>query len=200
MGTGGQVHSIYFVGPTLAGKLPKPLKGELWLPPAGQGDVLNTFLCYNPKQIILIDGEFRQRLAVWVKELVYIMSCGCRFIGAASMGALRAGELWRYGAIGVGRIFESYRDGFCDEAWVACRYDPSNYRMIEPPPCGLAQKEADALEAIEFARNVPRGTHPVCKLTKEELMPILAPVIDRILADTLLLEESRAEARNKLNQ
>src|SRR5258708_38760498 len=106
MGTGGQVHSIYFVGPTLAGKLPKPLKGELWLPPAGQGDVLNTFLCYNPKQIILIDGEFRQRLAVWVKELVYIMAQGCRLVGAASIAVLRAAGLSRFCAIGVGRILK----------------------------------------------------------------------------------------------
>jgi hypothetical protein len=192
------MHSVYFIGPTLAGKLPKPLKGELWLPPAAQGDVLNTFLCYNPKQIILIDGEFRQRLAVWVKELVYIMAQGCRFIGTASMGALRAAELQRYGAIGVGKIFERYRDGFSDEAWVACRYDPSNYRIIDPPPCGSEQKEADALEAIEFART--DKSQPVCKFNKEELMPILAPVIDRILSDSLLLTESRDEARKKLNK
>jgi hypothetical protein len=194
------MHSIYFIGPTLAGKLPKPLKGELWLPPAGQGDVLNTFLCYNPKQIILIDGEFRQRLAVWVKELVYIMAQGCRFIGAASMGALRAAELHRFGAVGIGKIFSAYRDGFADESWVACEYHPVTYAITRGPPCGIEAKEADALEAIEFARNVPRGTQPVCKFNKEELMPILAPVIDRILSDSLLLTESRDEARKKLNK
>lgn len=185
------MHSIFFVGPTLADAMPEPLKGELWLPPAGQGDVLQVFLRYHPRQIILIDGVFRERLAVWVKELVYIMAKGCRFIGASSMGALRAAELCRYGAIGLGKIFEYYRDGGPDESFVACTYDPRTFRVVEPPRCGVEQKKEDALCAIQYARRSVCEKFVTVGLDREKLIPILAPVIDRILRDSLLIQNNK---------
>jgi len=150
-------------------------------------------LRYQPRQIILIDGVFRERLAVWVKELVYIMAKGCRFIGASSMGALRAAELYRYGAIGVGKIFEYYRDGGADESYVACTYDPRTFRISEPPPCGLEQKKEDALCAVEYARRAVRWKFETIGLDAHKLIPILAPVIDRILRDSLLINNKQIE-------
>jgi hypothetical protein len=39
------------------------------------------------------------------------LAAGIPVYGAASMGALRAAELAQFGMVGVGRIFEAYRDG-----------------------------------------------------------------------------------------
>ena len=54
---------------------------------------------------MLIDGEFGKNLSVWHKELLYALSRPYvrRVIGAASMGAIRAADMWRYGMVGIGR-------------------------------------------------------------------------------------------------
>lgn len=192
------MQTIFFIGPTLLGKLPKPLKGEKWFGPAKQGDILSAFLRYNPDQIVLIDGVFRQDLAPWVKEFIYVMACGCRFIGAASMGALRAAELSKYGAVGVGEIYEKYRSGFADESWVACEFHPTTYKISRQPPCGLDRKDRDALEAINFARC--QRTKFVPTLDKDALAPYLAPVLEKILQETLLLRGLTATVKTKQNQ
>src|ERR1700739_2046493 len=103
--------TIFYVGPTLYGNMPKPLKNELWLPPAAAGDILRDVSTLYPRMIVLLDGVFHQSLAVWHKEIVYALLEGAIVIGAASMGALRAADLHRYGALGVGRVFELDRDG-----------------------------------------------------------------------------------------
>jgi hypothetical protein len=181
-----KVDTVYFVGPSLYGMYPEQEKGELWCPPAAQGDVLAAFLNHNPKTIVLIDGTFHQTLATWVKELVYVMMKGCRFIGAASMGALRAAELWRYGAIGVGQIFEEYRSGLVqDDAYIAMTYNPETFQPLTDPPCGMDKKRWDALLAIEFART--NRTYPKHKFNEKELAPYLGIILDRILAEQILL-------------
>jgi hypothetical protein len=135
---------------------------------------------------VLIDGTFRQTLAVWVKELVFVMVDGVKFIGASSMGALRAAELYRYGAIGIGQIFEAYRNGFiADDAWVAMTYDPITYRPLTEPPCGMTQKREDAMAAIEYARTNKDPAWTL--LTKEAVTPLLAAVFDKVLEGEMLI-------------
>lgn len=115
-----------------------------------------------------------------------MMVDGVKFIGASSMGALRASELWRYGAVGIGSIFEAYKNGEVqDDAWVAMTYDPDTYRPLTDPPCGMAQKREDALAAIEYART---NKDPVkTTLTKEAVTPLLAAVFDRVLEGEMLI-------------
>ena len=45
------------------------------------------------------------------KELLLALSQGVHVVGGASMGALRAAELYPFGMEGVGEIFEWFRDG-----------------------------------------------------------------------------------------
>jgi hypothetical protein len=172
--------TIFYVGPSLYGEKIEYRPGELWRGPAKQGDILRDVIAFAPYQIVLIDGVFHQSLSVWVKELVYAMLDGVRFVGGASMGALRAAELCRYGAVGVGKVFTEYRDGLIeDDAYVAMTFDPETYKPITEPPCGSEQKRLDALEAIMFAR-VNHEPHR-CSLAKEALSPYLKTVINRIL-------------------
>jgi len=46
-------------------------------------------------------------------ELLDALEEGVAVFGGASMGALRAAELWQHGMVGVGKIFRAYRDGIC---------------------------------------------------------------------------------------
>ncbi|MGN6167126.1 MAG: TfuA-like protein [Solirubrobacteraceae bacterium] len=64
--------------------------------------------------IVIIDGEFQQSLSVSPKEILQLLDTGTRVIGAASMGALRAVELERYGMEGFGWVFAAYRSGRLD--------------------------------------------------------------------------------------
>src|SRR6266704_219982 len=174
-----ETHTIYYVGPSLFGAMPEPRAGELWRPPAAQGDILSAVITIAPRAIVLMDGVFHQSLAVWHKEIVYALLEGVIVIGAASMGALRAAELHRYGAIGIGRVFEMYRDGEEDDSLVAMTYDPETYRPLSEAPIGSEVKRSDALEAISFGRSY-KG-EPFTTLKKDAITPFLQVVLDRIL-------------------
>ncbi|HET9427448.1 MAG TPA: TfuA domain-containing protein, partial [Allosphingosinicella sp.] len=98
-----------FVGPSLPPG-DRPTSGFEWRPPASAGDIL-ALVERPPARLCLIDGFFDSRPAPWHKELLQVMARGTLVFGAASMGALRAAELHRFGMIGVGAIFRAYRDG-----------------------------------------------------------------------------------------
>jgi hypothetical protein len=152
----------------------------VWRPPAAYGDIIRAVIEFSPKQIVLIDGVFHQSLAVYHKELVFALLEGIVCIGAASMGALRAAELWRYGMIGVGEIFEMYRAGCEDDSLVAMTFQPDSFRPLRDAPIGQARKQKDALQAIEFARSYT-GT---VKTTLNSLATrAIQIVVDRILDD-----------------
>ena len=143
----------------------------MWCGPARKGDILQAVRGDHCSQIVLIDGRFHQTPSVWHKEIIYALVNGVRVIGASSMGALRAAECWRYGMIGIGKIFERYRDGETDDSWVAMTYDPETGRPLREAPCGGKQKLLDALEAIRYSRENKDPFN--CKLKKEEVEPLL---------------------------
>jgi hypothetical protein len=92
-----------------------------------------------------VDGEFYQSLAVSPKEILPLLDAGVTVLGAASMGALRAAETWRYGMIGVGRIFRLYRAGAIDgDDEVAIAYSPETYRTSSEPLVNFRLALADA--------------------------------------------------------
>ena len=68
-------------------------------------------LRWRPSAILLIDGLFETVGAVWHKELAVALERGVPVVGASSMGALRAAEMGPLGMVGVGWVFEQYRDG-----------------------------------------------------------------------------------------
>ncbi|WP_404712024.1 TfuA-like protein [Sphingomonas sp. MMS24-J13] len=104
---------ILFAGPSLQrerGVLPP---GFDLRPPAKCGDLLAT-LRERPAAVLLVDGVFETGPTVWHKEILLLIEAGIAVYGAASLGALRAAELDLYGMIGVGAVYEAYRDGKID--------------------------------------------------------------------------------------
>lgn len=63
------------------------------------------------RRVGIVDGVFGNTPSVWHKEILYAISEGVEVVGAGSMGALRAAELWQFGMIGLGRIFRLFRSG-----------------------------------------------------------------------------------------
>jgi hypothetical protein len=152
-----------FVGPTLFadGVL---LRSEFtWLPPAAAGDVYRV-ACKKPRAIGLIDGRFETVPSVWHKEILWALAKGIHVYGAASMGALRAAELDRFGMVGVGSIYDDFRRGILqddDEVAVVhapaeLRYRPLSEAMVDiratlaaaKSANVISQRTADALQRI----------------------------------------------------
>lgn len=106
---------VAFTGPTLEAGMVIDALGTgsstcRVLGPACQGDIIRACRL-GAEFVLLIDGYFQSVPAVSHKEILWALSRGVHVLGAASMGALRAAELHTYGMIGVGSIFESFRDG-----------------------------------------------------------------------------------------
>ena len=176
-----KVNLAIFSGPSLYGKELPPLPGELWLPPVRCGDVVAVVAQHAPKKILIIDGFFHQVLSVWHKEIIYALLKGIVVIGASSMGALRAAEMHRYGMIGIGKIFEMFRDGEEDDSLVALTCNPETHQPMTEAPVGNRQKTLDALEALAFARSY-RGKVKTT-LTKESIRVPLSVVMTRFMED-----------------
>ena len=101
---------VLFLGPTLtADRALAILTAEL-RPPAARGDVYRAAL-EQPRAILLVDGAFEDVPAVLHKEILWALKEGIHVFGAASIGALRAAELHSFGMVGIGEVFEAYREG-----------------------------------------------------------------------------------------
>jgi hypothetical protein len=104
-------------------------------PPAAFGDIYRAAKA-GVRRIGLIDAVFEDRLTVWHKEILWALSRGVEVYGAASMGAIRAVECAPFGMVGVGEIFEMYRDGTLEgDDEIAVLHGPAalNYIPITEP-------------------------------------------------------------------
>lgn len=108
------MNAVIFAGPTILPDEIRAIVDAVCLPPAAHGDVYRVAL-ERPRAIGIIDGYFERQPAVWHKEILWALNEGIHVFGSASMGALRAAELAPFGMVGVGTIFEAYRDGVIED-------------------------------------------------------------------------------------
>lgn len=104
--------AVVFLGPTLALEEARAVADAIYLPPAAQGSVIAAVQRFSPDAIVVIDGVFHSEPALRHKELLWAMAQGIVILGAASMGALRAAELYPV-MQGVGLIYRWYRRFSC---------------------------------------------------------------------------------------
>jgi hypothetical protein len=142
--------AIVFLGPTLPAEAARQIVKATYLPPVQQGDVLRALDTHNPDVIGIIDGYFHGVPAVWHKEILYALENGVRVLGAASMGALRAAELYAFGMLGVGKVFEWFRDGVIeddDEVAVAHGLEEDGYRPMSVAMVDIRHALGEAVKA-----------------------------------------------------
>jgi hypothetical protein len=127
---------VIFLGPSLELSVAREILDANYLPPIKRGDLAK--LDRAVETVGIVDGEFFQSLAVSPKEVLVLMDRGVKVFGSSSMGALRAAELHILGMVGVGRVFELYRDGIIEaDDEVALLYDPVTYRACSEPLVNL---------------------------------------------------------------
>jgi hypothetical protein len=121
---------IVYLGPSLPLARAQALLCADYRPPVRRGGLPRR----HDGTIVIIDGEFRQSLSVSPKEILRLLDDGTRVVGAASMGALKALELHRYGMEGCGWVFESYRSGRLEaDDEVAVAYSPEDMSCLTVP-------------------------------------------------------------------
>lgn len=139
---------VIFAGPTIAQTSIRDRIDAVVLPPVSMGDVYRVSQ-QQPTAIGIIDGYFDGVPSVWHKEILWALDHNIPVFGAASMGALRAAELHPFGMIGVGRIFEAFRDGEIeDDDEVAVHHGPGEvgYVSLSEPMVNIRATLARAVE------------------------------------------------------
>jgi hypothetical protein len=124
-----------FLGPSLPLQEAHTILPEaVFLPPARQGDIWRIVEFGKPRVIGLVDGYFECVPSVWHKEVLWALSQRIAVAGASSMGALRAAELDGFGMVGVGRIYEAYRDGILAPYANDSFEDDDEVAIVHGPP------------------------------------------------------------------
>jgi hypothetical protein len=123
---------IIFLGPSLGLEKAKAILDADYKPPAKKGDLLALLGCSDTKRVIgLIDGLFLQDYPPTPIEVYSILvRKNLTIVGGASLGALRAVELEKFGMIGIGKVFELFRNRIIDaDDEVAVTFDQTNHNV-----------------------------------------------------------------------
>ncbi|MFQ5941853.1 MAG: TfuA-like protein [Nitrososphaerales archaeon] len=122
---------IIFLGPSLSTeKAKKIFPFADCRAPARKGD-LNKLMGTDARLVGLIDGVFLQDYPPTPTEVYALLqNKNVTLVGGASLGALRAVELEKFGMIGIGKIFELYKKGtlYSDDE-VAVTFSVQDYRL-----------------------------------------------------------------------
>lgn len=104
---------IIFLGPSLSHERARRIfAGADYRPPAKKGDLLRLAADPEVRMVGLVDGVFLQDYPPTPIEVYQLArKQGVLLAGAASLGALRAVELEKFGMVGIGRVFRLYRSG-----------------------------------------------------------------------------------------
>ncbi|MCL7415846.1 MAG: TfuA-related McrA-glycine thioamidation protein [ANME-2 cluster archaeon] len=140
-------HVVVFTGTSLSWEDAGLVLDADYRPPVKRNDI-NILLDKSTPDIIgIIDGIFFDRAAVAHREIIRALKAGVTVVGGSSMGALRASELHTYGMIGVGRIYEWYRDGVIEsDDEVAVTFHPETLEPLSIPLVNIRTTLEHAME------------------------------------------------------
>ncbi|NJK73193.1 MAG: hypothetical protein HC786_26920 [Richelia sp. CSU_2_1] len=137
-----------FLGPSLHKDEARQILDADYYPPVKKGDIYRI-IASGVKTIIIIDGVLHGARPVWHREILEAIDRGIAVCGASGIGALRAAELQAFGMMGLGTIFEWYRDGIIDgDDEVALRYssESDNFAPLSEPLVNIRYTLLDAVK------------------------------------------------------
>ncbi|MET8117751.1 TfuA-like protein [Micromonospora sp. NPDC005189] len=185
---------VVFIGPSLpVDEVGRLLPDAVVLPPVAHGDLLRLDVAPGDR-VLVIDGFFLQHPPVRHREILYLLDRGVTVAGAASMGALRAAELWPFGMRGVGEVFQLYRDGVVtgdDEVAVVHGPAEDGHRALSVPLVNIrvalrravaagVLSDAEAVLLLDIGRDLPFRRRSYRALERSA-PPEAAAVVDRFL-------------------
>lgn len=137
--------AVIFTGNSISHEDARKILRANYQPPVRRFQ-LEKFVQKGYKIIGIIDGIFFDRAAVGHREILSALDSGVKVVGGASMGALRASELDTHGMIGVGKVYEWYRDGVIEsDDEVAVSTNPDTFEPISVPLVNIRETLKAAL-------------------------------------------------------
>lgn len=137
-----------FLGPSLRKDEARQILDSDYYPPVKKGDIYRI-IASGVKTIILIDGVLPGARPVWHREILEAIDRGIAVCGASGIGAVRAAELQAFGMMGLGTIFEWYRDEIIDgDDEVALQYDheSDDFSPLSEPLVNIRYALLDAVK------------------------------------------------------
>lgn len=142
-----KARAVIFTGNSITHEDAKKILRANYQPPVRRFQ-LEKFVQKGYKVIGIIDGIFFDRAAVGHREIISALDSGAKVVGGASMGALRASELDTHGMIGVGKVYEWYRDGIIEsDDEVAVSTNPDTFEPISVPLVNMRETLKAAFSA-----------------------------------------------------
>jgi hypothetical protein len=121
---------IIFTGPSISSEEASKILDADYRPPIKRDDILKA-IKESPDVIGIIDGVFHQQPAVSHREIMEASNKGITVVGGSSMGALRASELDDLGMIGIGYVYEQYKNGAIEsDDDVAVVFTPDTFEQL----------------------------------------------------------------------
>ncbi|HYX72871.1 MAG TPA: TfuA-like protein [Nitrososphaera sp.] len=126
---------IIFLGPSLSHEKARKIFDADYRAPARKGDFLRLAADFDVVEMAVgfVDGVFLQDYPPTPIEVYHLArKNGVLLAGAASLGALRAVELEKFGMIGIGKIFQLYKTGKLnadDEVAVTFASEGDDYQL-----------------------------------------------------------------------
>lgn len=138
---------VVFTGTSISHDDARKILDADYRPPVKREDI-RKLLKSTPEIIGIIDGVFFDSAAVAHREIMEALKMDVTVVGGASMGALRASELDSYGMIGVGKIYEMYRDGIIEsDDEVAVTFDGETNEPLSIPLVNIRSTVKAAFDA-----------------------------------------------------
>ncbi len=159
---------IVYTGTSISHSEARAILDAEYLPPVRRHDIRR--LMNSPPGIIgIIDGVFFDSAAIAHREIIEVLKMGITVVGGGSMGALRAFELEPYGMIGVGEIYEMYRNGILEsDDEVAVTFDDGT---LEPLSIPLVNVRMTVKRAQEMGILTEEQASAVVDITKKIFYP-----------------------------
>lgn len=161
---------IVFTGLSLSFEDGRKILDADYRPPVKRGDIFKILKDEEIPDIIgIIDGQFHSAPAVAHKEIMAALDKGVKVVGGSSMGALRASELDSLGMIGVGYVYNAYKNGdIKSDDDVAVILDPNTYKPLSEALVNIDYKLKGAVSSNIISREEAKELH---KITKEIYYP-----------------------------
>ncbi len=159
---------VVYTGTSISHSEARTILDADYRPPVRRHDIRR--LMNSPPEIIgIIDGVFFDSAAVAHREIIEALKMGITVVGGGSMGALRAFELEPYGMIGVGEIYEMYRNGSLEsDDEVAVTFDDVT---LEPLSIPLVNVRMTVKRAQEIGILTEKQASAVVDITRKIFYP-----------------------------
>ena len=155
---------VIFLGPSLSHEKARKVFDADYRPPAKKGDFLRLAADPNVRMVGFVDGVFLQDYPPTPIEVYQLARKeGVLLAGAASLGALRAVELEKFGMVGIGKIFELYKTG---------RVDADDEVAVTFAPEGDYRLQSEAMIDIRYNVFLARKKQVIGKKTKIALAKV----------------------------